>query len=147
MNQVERDRFDLLLDKVLRDLPASVRDLFDDAPLIIEDHPTRDMLEEFDLDPDDDTLCGLYSGTPLIDRSVEGGPTTPDHIYIFREGIIEHAGGWVQQSERAMQDADGNTIPEGGEEAIVREIRITILHELGHHFGLDEEDLIRMGYD
>lgn len=150
MNKAERDRFDRLVDRVLHELPASVRDLFDDAPLIIEDRPTRDMLEEFDLDPDDDTLCGLYSGTPMTERSFEGGPNEPDHIHIFREGIIEQAGGWEPDPDSAEHKADGHVNPEsipGGEEAIAREIRITILHELGHHFGLDEHDLLNLGYD
>jgi predicted Zn-dependent protease with MMP-like domain len=140
MNTAERDRFDGLVDRVLHELPASVRDLFGDAPLIIEDRPTRDMLEEFDLDPDDDTLCGLYSGTPMTERSVEGGPHEPDHIYIFREGIVEQAGRW-----ETVSDEDGEPI--GGEDAVASEIRITILHELGHHFGLDEDDLLNLGYD
>jgi predicted Zn-dependent protease with MMP-like domain len=142
MTDAERNRFDELLDRVLRDLPASVRELFDDAPLIIDDRPTRDMLEEFELDGDDDTLCGLYSGTPMTDRSFDGSPMSPDHIYIFREGIVQHAGGWEEDV-----DDEGKPTGGGGEEAIAREIRITVLHELGHHFGLDEDDLMKMGYD
>jgi predicted Zn-dependent protease with MMP-like domain len=49
---------------------------------------------------------------------------------LFRVGILEQAGGW-----------------EAGEDAIVEEIRITLLHEIGHQFGLDEEDLRRLGYE
>jgi predicted Zn-dependent protease with MMP-like domain len=140
MTDAERQRFDALLEQVMRDLPMSVRELFDEAPLIIEDRPTKSILREFGLDPDDDTLCGLYSGTPMTDRSVDGAPLTPDHIYIFREGIVQQAGGWD-----LCEDEEGN--PMGGEEEVAEEIRITVLHELGHHFGLDEEDLMQMGYD
>ena len=50
MNDVERERFDRLLDQVLHDLPMQVRELFDEAPIIIEDRPSRDLLEEMDLD-------------------------------------------------------------------------------------------------
>lgn len=140
MTDEERQRFDALFEQVMRRLPLSVRELFDDAPLIIEDRPTKSILLEFGLDPDDDTLCGLYSGTPMTDRTVQGEPFSPDHIYIFREGIVQQAGGW-----EAGFDEEGN--PEGGDDFIVEEIRITVLHELGHHFGLDEEDLLQMGYD
>ena len=140
MTSNERDKFDRLLDQVLRDLPMSVRELFDEAPIIIEDRPSRDLLEDLDLDPDDDSLCGLYTGTPITARSVDGEAPAPDYIHIFREGIIQTAGGWEQTI-----DADGRA--DGGEAAIVREIRITILHELGHRFGLDEHDLEMMGYD
>lgn len=140
MTKSEQDRFDGLLDNVLRSLPMPVRDLFDEAPIIIEDQPSKDILEEFDLDPDNDTLCGLYTGTPIIERSVDDGPRSPDCIYIFREGVLQQAGGW-----ESHMDEDGETA--GGEQAIAEEIRITILHELGHHFGLDEHDLEAMGYD
>jgi predicted Zn-dependent protease with MMP-like domain len=140
MNDAERDRFDRLLDQVLRDLPMQVRELFDEAPIIIEDRPSRDLLEEMDLDPDDDTLCGLYTGTPMNERSVEDGPRSPDSIHLFREGIVLQAGGW-----ESRVDEDGEAC--GGETLVLHEIRVTILHELGHHFGLDESDLEKMGYD
>ena len=140
MNDAERERFDRLLDQVLHDLPMQVRELFDEAPIIIEDRPSRDLLEEMDLDPDDDTLCGLYTGTPVIERSIDDGPRSPDCIHLFREGIIQQAGGW-----EPCVDEDGK--PCGGEASVAHEIRVTVLHELGHHFGLDEHDLERMGYD
>ena len=140
MTKAEQDRFDRLLDDVLRHLPVPVRELFDEAPIIIEDRPSDDILEEFDLDPESDTLCGLYTGTPMIERSVDDGPSSPDCIYIFREGVLQQAGGWETHNDKG-----GETL--GGEQAISKEIRITILHELGHHFGLDEHDLEKMGYE
>lgn len=140
MTEQDRQRFDALFERVMKGLPMSVRELFDDAPLILEDRPTKGILRDFGLDPQDDTLCGLYSGTPMTDRGLEGPPLSPDHIYIFREGIVQQAGGWEMTI-----DGDGN--PMGGENEIAEEIRITVLHELGHHFGLDEEDLLEMGYD
>jgi predicted Zn-dependent protease with MMP-like domain len=140
MTKGERDRFDAIFDRVLRELPQRIRDLFDESPLILEDRPTKEIMEEFDLDENADALCGLYTGTPLTERSVSHVEFPPDQIHIFREGIVSQAGGW-----RETTDADGN--PTGGEDAIAREIRITILHELGHHFGLDEEDLVELGYE
>lgn len=140
MNTADQYRFDRLLNQVLSKLPMRVRELFDEAPIIIDDRPSKDLLEDLDLDPDDQTLCGLYTGTPLIERSVDDAPRSPDSIHLFREGILEHAGGWDHHA-----DGEGQLV--GGDDAIAREIRITILHELGHHFGLDENDLERMGYD
>lgn len=140
MTKAERERFDRLVDQVVRQLPPAVRDLFADVGMLVDDRPSRKLLLELGLDPNDELLCGLYSGTPLIHRSVGDEAHLPESIHIFREGILEHAGGWSRH-----RDDDGLTI--GGEEAISKEIRITILHELGHHFGLDEEDLERMGYD
>lgn len=140
MTDAERDRFDQLLEEVLHNLPGHVRDLFDEAPLIVEDRPSPELLDEMGLDPLDDTLCGLYTGTPITERSVEDHARAPDCIQIFREGIVLQAGGWEE-----VVDDDGETI--GGENAIADEIHITILHELGHHFGLDEDDLMEIGYE
>ncbi|MHC4429586.1 MAG: metallopeptidase family protein, partial [Planctomycetota bacterium] len=71
---------------------------------------------------------------------VEHDLEMPETIHLFREGIIDHAGGWERWT-----DEDGE--PLGGEEAVIREIRITLLHEIGHHFGLDEDDLEALGYE
>jgi predicted Zn-dependent protease with MMP-like domain len=76
-----------------------------------------------------DDLCGLYTGVPLTDRSVN--PQIPtDVIHIFREGILRLA------RRRGRYDDD----------ELRRQIRITILHEVGHHFGLTEKDLRDLGY-
>ncbi|MBX3374976.1 MAG: metallopeptidase family protein [Phycisphaeraceae bacterium] len=124
----ERARFDRLLETVLDDLPAALRDLLEDAPLIVDDAPDDALLRELGMDPAADDLCGLHTGVPLTERSVEGGGET-EQIHLFRAGIIDHAGGW-----------------EAGEDAVRREIRVTLLHEIGHHFGLDENDLEALGY-
>ena len=125
----ERNRFDALLESVLAELPAAIRDLLEETPLIVEDAPDEALLLEVGLDPQEDDLCGLHSGVPLTERSVEGGDLGPQLIHLFRAGIIDHAGGWDE-----------------GDEPVRREIRITLLHEIGHHFGLDEEDLEELGY-
>ena len=75
--------------------------------------------------PDDPDLFGLYEGTPLPDRGDMAG-SLPDRITIFRLPL-----------------EDGFSDPE----ALEREIRITVLHELGHYFGLDEDDMVRLGLD
>ncbi len=128
MNRLERKRFDRLLERVLDALPPRFHELLDEAPLIVDDDADPALLEELGMDPAREGLCGLHSGTPLTERSV-----ADDHgvetIHLFREGIVDQAGGWQQ-----------------GDEAVEREIRITLLHEVGHHFGLEEDDLEALGY-
>ncbi|MFA7236987.1 MAG: metallopeptidase family protein [Phycisphaeraceae bacterium] len=125
MNQSRRDHFDAMLERVIDGLPPQLRELLDEVPLIVEDYPSREICEAFDLEYRDE-LCGLHDGIPLTDRSVEGGNVgVPDHIMIYREGIL------------AMADNDPQ---------LREQIRITVLHEIGHHFGLDEDDLEKLGY-
>lgn len=129
MNARDRDRFDALVEQVLEALPPHLLDLLDQAPLIVEDHPDPKLLEELGMDPDPEGLCGLHTGTPMTERSVEDGHEHPETIHVFRHGVLAEAGGWP-----------------AGEAAVREEIRITILHEIGHHFGLEEDDLDRLGY-
>jgi predicted Zn-dependent protease with MMP-like domain len=77
-------------------------------------------------------LCGLHTGVAITDQSVEDSGRLPTDIHLFRVGIVALAGGW------GGRDA---------EERIGDEIRITLLHEIGHHFGLEEDDLADLGYD
>jgi predicted Zn-dependent protease with MMP-like domain len=140
MRRSERDRFDALLEQVIDELPQRIRDLMEEAPVIVDDRPSKQLAEELGLDPNEENLCGLHSGTALTERSVAHGHDLPETIHIFREGVLEEAGGW-----EPWQDEDGQTW--GGEDAVKQEIRITLLHEIGHHFGLDENDLAKLGYD
>lgn len=131
MNPSDRTRFDLLLDGVVEALPAGIAGLFDEKPIIVEDQPSDELLEELGIPLEARSeLCGLHSGAMLSEQSVEsfGGDLTA--IHLFREGIVAVAGGWDAPNE-----------------AIEDEIEITLLHEIGHHFGLDEEDLAALGYD
>ena len=136
MRRSERERFDALFEEVLAALPEKVHRLIEECPLVLEDRPSQEILAELGIDDEDEILCGLHTGVPLTDRSVER-PDASDVVHIFREGIIDMAGGWDENEDDAG--------PFGGEARIREEIRITILHELGHHFGLDEDDLDRLG--
>lgn len=140
MDPRQRNRFDAILERVLDELPPRVLDLLEEVPLIVEDEPSKQLIRllasESGEDPAQalsdmpDTLCGLHTGVALTERSVESSADLPDQVQIFRRGVIATAGGWGQ-----------------GEGAIAEEIRVTILHEVGHHFGLDEDDLADLGYD
>ncbi|MBX3355054.1 MAG: metallopeptidase family protein [Phycisphaeraceae bacterium] len=139
LSDEERQRFDALLDEVVEQLPARLRKLLEEKPLVVDDAPSRRLLRELGMDPDEEDLCGLHTGIPLTERSVQDDVEVPEHICIFRRGVIDQAGGW-----EPWVDEDGT--PLGGQELVRREIRITLLHEIGHHFGLDEEDLEQLGY-
>jgi predicted Zn-dependent protease with MMP-like domain len=136
MTADERERFDRLLESVLDTLPDALHRLLDEAPLVVEDAPSAELLRAMGL-PDDDDLCGLHEGLARTERSVEH-PSLPDVITLFRRGIVDLAGGWSPRVEEGQEV--------GGEDAVREEILVTLLHEIGHHFGLDEDDLDRLGY-
>jgi predicted Zn-dependent protease with MMP-like domain len=150
MTDALRDRFDALVDEVMEHLPIGIHQLLDEISIVVLDEPDGAMLKSMGIDPRDpnaaheakDEFCGLHTGTALIDRSVEA-PDLPDQIHLFRRGIVNLAGGWDAHTET---DDEGH-YEVGGDEAIAEEIHITLLHEIGHHFGLDEDDLANLGYD
>lgn len=140
MNESQRDQFDELLDAVLADLPDHYRRLLDEKPLIVDDVPTAPLLYDIartrqppvrNLNAFAAGLCGLHSGVPLTMRSVHHAMRMPEEIRLFRDAIVRVAGGWNRP---------------GAAERIREQVRITLLHEIGHHFGLGEEDLRLLGY-
>ena len=130
MDAQSRRRFDELLERVLAKLPPAVHELIDQVPLHVEDYPSERVMHETGVRRREQ-LCGLYTGVPLTERSVMQSGTLPDVVTIYREGILA-----------AAADRDGRVRTS----RLLREIRITVLHELGHHHGLDEDDLREMGY-
>jgi len=76
--------------------------------------------------PDDPDLFGLYEGIPLTERDGHYSGVLPDHITIFRGPTLRYARDW---------------------EEAVREVRITVVHEIAHHFGIDDDRLHELGYD
>jgi predicted Zn-dependent protease with MMP-like domain len=136
MTDDERERFDRLVEDAIDSLPPRVRALLDELPVVVLDEPEPAMLRDLGIDPADDEakdeICGLHTGTMLTERSVEHGADLPTVVHLFRRGVICLAGGWEQ---------------EHADDEIYEEVRITLLHELGHHFGLDEDDLTDLGYE
>jgi predicted Zn-dependent protease with MMP-like domain len=130
MSPHTRERFDEQIDRVLAELPPEVHKLLEQVPLHVEDYPSDEVMDQFHLEYIDD-LCGLHSGIPLTKKSIEHSGTLPDVVTIYREGILSQSAG-----------EDGKIRPE----ELRRQIRITILHEIGHHYGLTEEELKELGY-
>lgn len=123
--EVSRRVFARLVEEALASIPEPLRARMDNVGIIIEDWPTPEQLETAGVDPEDD-LFGLYEGIPLIERGIVADPLLPDRITIF-QGPLEEAC--------------------GSEEEIREEVRRTVIHEVAHHFGMDEAALADLGYD
>jgi predicted Zn-dependent protease with MMP-like domain len=121
--QLTRRQFLRLVQQAYQDLPDKVTRVLQNLDVVVERWPSPDLLADLgDAHPEE--LLGLYAGVPLPDR--EGGlPQLPDLIYLFQRPIERRC--------RTQQE-------------VVEEVRVTLLHEVGHYFGLDEEDLERQGY-
>jgi len=138
LTDTQRDLFDRLLEAEIDALPEHVRALLEEVPVIVEDEPSDALLTDLGMQPGDD-LYGLHSGTALTERSVEAPPDLPDQIMLFRGPLFRLAGpGPSLHPTRRKRTKEIETLRE--------QVRITLLHEIGHHFGLDEEDLDRLGY-
>ena len=125
-----RQVFDEQLERVLPELPQQVRDFMEKVPLVVEDYPSPAVLRRVGV-RHRSTLCGLYSGIPLIKRSVNDWGVPSDVIHIFRQGILRH----TRQLAGGLDEAE-----------LRKQIRFTILHEYGHHVGLSERELRALGY-
>ncbi len=130
MNQRTRDRFDRQLEQVLAAMPPLVHELLERIPLHVEDYPSRDIMEEKDIS-DPEELCGLFTGVAITEKSIEHSCTLPDVVTIYRLGITA-----------AASDRRGRITAA----ALREQIRITLLHELAHFHGLDEDELEELGY-
>ena len=113
-----------LVEEALSDLPEQFAKFLEEVPIEIRERPTKQQLKSLGLKRNE-LLLGLYHGRPRTERSVLDGATMPDVIYIFQEDI-----------ELASDSRDD----------LVEQIRTTVLHEIGHHFGMSEEDLDELGY-
>lgn len=117
---MHRDRFRRLVQQALNSLPPEIDGYLDNVAIVIEREPTPEDLDDAGI-PRGTELFGLYIGTPLIDRS-EYHLTLPDRIAIYQGPL-----------ERAFHP---RVIPE--------EVRRTVLHEIAHHFGFDEDEMERL---
>jgi predicted Zn-dependent protease with MMP-like domain len=121
---VSKQRFAELVEEALRELPDPFAQHLEEVSVEIKDRPTEKQLKDQGLE-EDELLLGLYVGHPMTQRSVEYSGMLPDAIYVFQEDVE-----LVSRSEKDL----------------IQQVRITVLHEIGHHFGMDENDLDELGY-
>ena len=121
---VSKAHFAELVDKALRELPTDFAKCLGEVRVEIRPRPSPRELDDLHL-PDDGLLLGLYRGRPRTERSVWDSNGLPDVIYIFQESIEQCCG-----SETGLRE----------------QVRKTVLHEIGHHFGMTEDDLEELGY-
>lgn len=124
MVHLSRKQFEQVVADALKGIPAELRAALDNIEVAVEDWPSLQQLADAGLD-DDDLLFGFYHGTPLPERSPLVPYALPDLISIF-QGPLEEA----CESEDELKD----------------EIRRTVVHEIAHYFGFDEDRLAELGY-
>lgn len=114
-----RSDFRELVDEALETIPQHFRDAMQNIAIVVDDEPTPEQLESVEIEPPD-TLLGLYEGIPLPERQWAHGNTLPDKITLFQRPI-----------EESSDDEDDLVVCIGE----------TLIHEIGHYFGLSEEEI------
>ena len=116
--------FDAVVEAALAEIPEDFRPYLENVLIEVQRRPDPAVVRSMKL-ADPRMLFGLYVGRPITRRHVEESAIMPDRVIIFQDNL-----------ERACRTP----------EQLKLEIRKTVLHEVGHHFGLDEDDLKRLGY-
>jgi len=114
-----REKFEQLVAEAITLIPRRFRREMKNIAIIVDDEPSDELLEEMEIEPPD-SLYGLYQGTPLPERSATWGNTLPDCVTLFQKPI-----------EEDCEDDDD----------IRMVIGETLIHEIGHYFGLSEEEI------
>jgi len=115
-----RERFRALVAAAIDSIPARFANHVRNVAIVIEEAPSAELLEEMDIAPPD-TLLGLYQGTPLTERRWDHGNDLPDRVLLFQRPI----------EDDAAEDGD-----------VVGVIGETLIHELGHYFGMSEDEIM-----
>lgn len=116
---MRRAEFERLVADALAGVPREFRDAMQNISIAVEDEPSDELLREMEIEPPD-TLFGLYQGTPLTERHWDYGNSLPDRILLFQG-----------PHEREAEDEDD----------LVASIAETLIHEIGHYFGLSEDEI------
>jgi predicted Zn-dependent protease with MMP-like domain len=113
---IDAETFEELVGEALDGVPPELMALLQNVVVLTADEPPPGE------EPD---LLGLYEGIPLTERDGQYSGVLPDHITIFRGPTLRFARDWDEA---------------------VREVRITVVHEIAHHFGIDDDRLHELGY-
>ena len=120
-----RAEFERLVAQAVESLPPKFLTRLENVDVVVEEEPSEEDLELAGIQPGS-TLLGLYHGVPQSQRGPWYGNLLPDRIVIYQRAIEA-----VARDRREIR----------------KEIRITIMHEIGHYFGLAEDDLAEAGYE
>lgn len=123
-HHVSKARFAELVEQALAELPEPFATHLEEVAVEIRPRPTKRELKSVGLGHDE-LLLGLYQGRPRTERSVMDSGNLPDVVYVFQEDIE-----LVSESESDL----------------IMEVRTTVLHEIGHHYGMTEDELDELGY-
>ncbi len=116
-----REQFRELVEEAIDTIPRKFARQVRNLAIVIEDEPSEELMEEMEIDDPRD-LLGLYQGTPLNERGWGYGNTLPDRITLFQQSIEEEC--------------------DGVDDDIIVAIGETLIHELGHYFGMSEEQIM-----
>jgi predicted Zn-dependent protease with MMP-like domain len=117
--EMTREEFEELVSEALDRIPPELTRLMDNVAVFVEDEPP----------PEDPELLGLYEGTPLTERGEWYAGALPDRISVYMGPTLRFVA------------------HEGGDrELVVMEVEVTVVHEIAHHFGIDDERLHELGY-
>jgi predicted Zn-dependent protease with MMP-like domain len=122
---MDREKFQKMVSEALDAIPDEFQPYLANIEVVVEDAPSAELLRDLDLDPRHDTLFGLYHGTPLNERGHAHGGGLPDRIVLYYRPLVRGC-----RTPRALR----------------REIRATVIHEIAHHFGLDDDAIEEEGY-
>ena len=123
--RLSENEFAELVEQALEELPDEFQPYMENISVEIQPRPTKEFLRANFVEGSTHDLLGLYVGTALPDKSVSSPVDWPERIYIFQRNI------------EAICDTHDD---------VVEEVYLTVLHEIGHHFGMDEDDLAEFGY-
>jgi predicted Zn-dependent protease with MMP-like domain len=117
---MRRAQFERIVDEALEELPEWVLDVVDNLHVVVEDWPTVEQ------DPEGEGILGIYEGVSLLERGDHYSGYLPDRIVVFMGPHLD-----LGLSRRHLRS----------------EIRKTVLHEVAHHLGIDDERLTELGWD
>ena len=113
-------QFETVVERALESIPLDLRERLENVMVSVEDEPADEELLDLGLDPEKDTLFGIYQGVPLPARDPSAYSDLPDRIVIYRLPLLEAC---------------------NSRHELLREIRNTVIHEIGHYFGFDDDEL------
>jgi len=117
---MSQSEFEAVVGEALDRMPGHFAELMDNVVVQVEDEPDEETLLDLELDPELDTLFGLYTGVPQDERGSWYGSVLPDMILIYRLPLLHEC--------RSRDE-------------LLRQIQLTVLHEIGHHFGLSDQEM------